>query len=123
MKNMSFALTTQQILDGTKTVTRRLGWLQLKPGDPIRPVHKCMGLKKGEAVQAIRAPLVVVSIRQESLGLLLQDLAYGMLECAREGFGDHPVYRWPQNFVDFFCSTHRGCTSTTVITRIEFAYT
>jgi hypothetical protein len=48
MRLMSFALTEQQILDGTKDVTRRLGWLFLKRGDLIRPVRKCMGLKRGE---------------------------------------------------------------------------
>jgi len=123
MKNMSFALTTQQIMDGTKTVTRRLGWAQLTPGELFRPVYKCMGLKKGEVVQCIRDPLVAISIRLEPLDLLLNDLAYGMAECAREGFGDHPVYRWPQNFVEYFCSTHRGCTPASIVTRIEFAYT
>lgn len=48
MRNMSFALTTDQILAGTKTVTRRLGWLRLQPGDHLRPVRKCMGLRPGE---------------------------------------------------------------------------
>ena len=33
MRNMSFALTTPQIMEGTKTVTRRVGWLRLKPGE------------------------------------------------------------------------------------------
>jgi hypothetical protein len=123
MKNMSFALTTQQILDGTKTVTRRLGWAQLKPSDHFRPVYKCMGLKKGEVVQVLRSPLVVVSNRVEPLECMLLDLEYGMAECVREGFGDHSAYRWPQNFVAFFCASHRGCTPETLISRIEFAYT
>lgn len=26
MRNLSFALTTRQFIDGSKTVTRRLGW-------------------------------------------------------------------------------------------------
>lgn len=123
MRNMSFALTPYQVENGTKSVTRRLGWLHLKPGDHFRPVYKCMGLKKGEVVQCIRDPLVAISIRLEPLDLLLNDLAYRMAECAREGFGDHPVYRWPQNFVEYFCSTHRGCTPASIVTRIEFAYT
>lgn len=123
MKNMSFALTTQQIKEGTKSVTRRQGWAQLKPGDYFQPVYKCMGLKKGEVVQALRPPLVVVSNRIEPLDRILLDLEYGMVECVREGFGDHPVYRWPQNFIAFFCASHRGCTPETLINRIEFAYT
>lgn len=36
MRNMSFALTTGQAMDGIKGVTRRLGWLNLKLGDLIR---------------------------------------------------------------------------------------
>ena len=47
MRNMSFALTEAQLLDGTKTVTRRLGWTMLKPGDHFRAVRKAMGLRKG----------------------------------------------------------------------------
>ena len=49
-RNMSFALTTKQIEDETKDVTRRNGWWFLKPGDQIWAVEKCMGLKKGEKV-------------------------------------------------------------------------
>ena len=29
--NMSFMLTTKQMYDGTKDITRRLGWEKLKP--------------------------------------------------------------------------------------------
>ena len=56
-RNMSFALTTKQIEDETKDVTRRNGWWFLKPGDQIWAVEKCMGLKKGEgqAHQAARS--------------------------------------------------------------------
>jgi len=32
-RNISFALTTQQVRNRTKTVTRRAGWLFLKAGD------------------------------------------------------------------------------------------
>ena len=41
-------LTKEQILARTKTVTRRLGWWFLKPGDVVWACEKCMGLKKGE---------------------------------------------------------------------------
>lgn len=122
MRNMSFALTTPQILAGTKTVTRRLGWEKLKAGDLIRPVKKCMGLKKGELIQPLRGPLTVVSVRRERLSLLMEDLDYGFAETAAEGFGEHPVYRWPSEFVKFFCDTHRPCTPDFLITRIEFRF-
>ncbi len=51
MRNMSFMLTTQQMQDRTKDVTRRVGWWFLKPGDVIMAVEKGMGLKKGEKIK------------------------------------------------------------------------
>jgi hypothetical protein len=119
---MSFALTTKQIQVGTKTVTRRLGWLHAKPGQLIRPVRKCMGLRPGERLEVLRGPLVIVSVRRELLRAMTDDIDYGFRECELEGFGDHPVYRWPSEFIEMFCSTHRGCTPGTVVTRIEFSY-
>lgn len=122
MRNMSFALTTGQIMEGTKTVTRRLGWLHLKVGDQLRPVKKCMGLRPGEKLDVLRDPITVVSVRREPLRAMLDDLDYGFRECVLEGFGAHPDYRWPSQFVAMFCATHKGCTPETVVTRIEFAY-
>ena len=63
---MSFALTTEQIFNRTKTVTRRVGWTFLKPGDLLCAVRKGQGLKKGEKVERL-ATLRVVSVRRESL--------------------------------------------------------
>lgn len=122
MRNMSFALTTDQITEGTKTVTRRLGWLNLKPGDKLRPVRKCMGLHPGEKLDVLRDPLTVVSVRREPLRTMTDDLDYGFLECELEGFGTHPDYKWPSSFVAMFCASHRGCTPETTVTRIEFSY-
>ena len=120
MRNMSFALTTEQLLDGRKTVTRRLGWEKLKPGELVQPVRKCMGLKKGEKLEKLGPPIRIVSVRRERLDLMNDDVRYGLEECRREGFGDHPIYRWPSEFVNFFCSTHRPCEPTWHVTRIEF---
>lgn len=122
MRNMSFALTTPQIMEGTKTVTRRVGWLRLKPGDQLRPVRKCMGLRPGEKLDVLRDPLIVVSVRREPLRAMTDDVEYGFRECELEGFGAHPDYRWPSAFVAMFCATHKGCTPETTVTRIEFAY-
>lgn len=121
MRNMSFALTTDQIRARTKTVTRRMGWLNLKPGDQIRAVKKGMGLKPGEKIEPL-AVLRVVDVRREPLGRMRDDINYGIEECKREGFGEHPVYCWPSMFVEFFCSTHKGCTADSDVTRIEFEY-
>ncbi len=81
-----------------------------------------MGLKRGETLEVLRAPITVVSVRREPLRAMLDDWAYGVIECVREGFGAHPAYRQPDAFVEFFCATHKGCTHDTVVTRIEFAY-
>lgn len=123
MRNMSFALTVPQIQAGTKDVTRRLGWQHLKRGDLIQPVRKCMGLRPGETIERLRAPLLVVDVRREPLNMMTTDLDYGMAEVRREGFADHPTYRWPSEWVRMFCASHKGCMPHSVITRIEFAYT
>lgn len=119
MRNMSFSLTTPQILDGTKSVTRRVGWTNLNVGDSVKPVKKCMGLKPGEKVEVLRGPLHITGVRCEPLRAILDDLEYGRAECEREGFGT----LHPSEFVEMFCSTHNGCTPDTIVTRIEFAYT
>ena len=122
MRNMSFALTTTQIMEGTKTVTRRLGWLHAKPGQQLRPVRKCMGLRPGEKLDVLRDPLTIVSVRREPLRAMTDNLEYGIAECEMEGFALHPDYMWPENFVQMFCATHEGCTPETMVTRPEFAY-
>lgn len=122
MRNISFALTTNQIMDGTKTVTRRLGWVNLKPGQQLRPVRKCMGLRPGEKVEVLRDPLTILSVRREPLRAMLDDLEYGIHECELEGFGKHPDYRWPSAFVTMFCATHKGCSPETMVTRLEFTF-
>lgn len=119
MRNMSFALTTDQILAGSKTVTRRMGWRMLKPGDLIQPVRKCMGLKPGEKIERLRAPVRIVNTRVETLDWMLIDVGYGIQECAREGFPGWTAF----DFVQMFCATHKGCVPHSLITRIEFEYT
>lgn len=122
MRNMSFALTTSQIMEGSKDVTRRLGWEFLKVGQLLQPVRKCMGLRPGERLDKLRDPIRVVSLRREPLRRMTDDVEYGFEEVRREGFEFHPEYRWPSTWVAMFCATHKGCTPETIITRIEFAY-
>lgn len=112
MRNMSFALTTEQILARTKTVTRRMGWAFLKPGDRIQAIEKGMGLKKGETVRR----LAVLRIEQVTREPLVSGLSH--VDVYREGFPNLT----PAEFVDMFCRTHKGCTPDTVVTRIEFTY-
>lgn len=119
MRNISFALTEPQFLDGSKDVTRRVGWLHLKPGDRLMGVRKAMGLKPGEQIVRLGA-IEVVSVRREPLRAMIDDVDYGFEECRREGFGPPSRYQWPSAFVDFFCGSHKGCTPETMVTRIEF---
>lgn len=121
MRNMSFALTTQQVRAKTKTVTRRMGWTNLKVGEQIMACEKCMGRKKGEPLVRL-CVLEVVSVRREKLGALSDDPAYGIGEIRREGFGDNPELCWPSDWVPWFCASHKGCTPDTEVTRIEFKY-
>lgn len=108
MRNMAFSITTEQMYAKTKSVTRRLGWSFLKPGDIVMAVEKGMGLKKGEKIKKIY-PIEIISIRGESLSnITLEDVA-------REGF---PQMNVPQ-FVRMFAKSH-GCDVHTMVNRIEF---
>lgn len=118
MRNMSFALTTQQVQDMSKDVTRRMGWLHLKAGNAFQPVKKCMGLRPGEKIERIGGAVVTVSTCREPLRRLIDEPEYGRAECRREGFPEMS----PAEFVTMFCESHRGCTPETTVTRIEFSY-
>ena len=119
MRNMSFALTTEQIFNRTKTVTRRVGWTFLKPGDLLCAVRKGQGMKKGEKVERL-ATLRVVSVRRESLDRMILDLKYGLAETCKEGFPNGP-FVFPRAFVEWFCEGH-NCKLDDDVTRIEFKY-
>lgn len=111
MRRMSFALTQEQILDKSKTVTRRLGWGHLMPGDIIQPVQKCMGLKKGEKQKLLGNPIEVVSISMQPLHQITQE------DVVREGF-----LSWDrEQFIMMFCMENK-CWIDQSITRIEFKY-
>lgn len=108
---MSVSLTEEQVRARAKTVTRRLGWRMLKPGDHLTLCRKVMGRRKGEPLERI-VDVVVVAIRQEPLEAITQ------ADVIAEGFPD-----WtPEQFVDFFCRTHMPCTPDTDVTRIEWRY-
>lgn len=105
---MRFFLTTPQFLDGSKDVTRRLGWKNAKVGDRVMAVRKGQGLKKGEHPEklgeieftaVVRIPLWAVSV----------------VDCAREGF----PHLSPDGFVQMF-REHMGCKRNSIVTRIEF---
>jgi hypothetical protein len=64
---ISFSLTTDQIRNRTKTVTRRLGWARLKPGTLLQPIVKGQGIPKGGKVETIGGPIRVVRVDREPL--------------------------------------------------------
>lgn len=113
MRNMSFALTTEQMRNRSKNVTRRIGWRKLKAGDRVQAVVKGQGIPKGGKVERI-CEIEIVSNSAESLDCIL---LYPQSEVAREGF---PNMTQAQ-FVEMFCK-HNQCVPHIPIQRIEFKY-
>lgn len=109
MRHMSFALTTKAFLEGRKTVTRRMGWKNLRPGDKLMAVEKGMGLRKGETITELGI-IRIVSIRRERLKAITQE------DVQREGFLPE-VSRF--DFIRMFCA-HMGVKPGALVTRIEF---
>jgi hypothetical protein len=111
MRNMSCAITTQQVIDEIKTETRRNGWWFLRADDLICLVKKGMGLKKGEKVERLKT-VVVLSTFQQQLKLISPE------EVRREGFPG----KSPEWFIEMFCKSHKGCTPETVVNVIKWKY-
>lgn len=110
MRNMSFMLTTEQFKNRTKTVTRRLGWWNLKPGEIVNAVEKSQGLKKGEKIVSLGKIKIITAIHVPLNAITQEDVIL-------EGFPE-----WtPSQFVDFFCKTHK-CFPDTKINRIQFSH-
>jgi hypothetical protein len=109
-RNMSFSLTTGQIRNRTKTVTRRNGWWFLKSGDIVNAVEKAMGLKKGEKIKRI-CQIRIVSAWTEPLNAITGD------DVKKEGFP-----HWtPEEFMRMY-SKHNRCLDIDSVNRIEFEY-
>lgn len=116
-RNISFALTTEQIRNKTKTVTRRTGWKFLKVGDVLNGCVKCMGLKPGEEITRL-GQIRVTDVRREALDAMDDHGGkYGDEEARKEGFPDLTGLE----FVDMFCD-HMGGPREQEVTRIEFEY-
>lgn len=114
-RNISFALTTDQIRNRTKTVTRRKGWEWLKPGTILNACVKCMGLKPGEKIERI-CQIRVTKVNREPLATMCQ-MHYGDTEATKEGF----PRMTGTDFVRMFCE-HMGGDEWQDVTRIEFEY-
>jgi len=107
---MSFGLTTRQMLERSKTVTRRIGWWNLRKGEELLAVEKCMGLKKGEH-QKVLGRIRVTGIVLGPLGGVTDE------DAVREGF----PHLTGAEFVEFFCKSMR-CKPEQVVARIEFEH-
>lgn len=117
MRNISFALTKDQIRNQTKDVTRRLEWNNLKVGERLCACEKVMGRRNGEPLVRI-CVIEVVSVRREKLARMTQEPDYGASECRREGF----PHMKPWEFISFFTEEIKGSSPMTEVTRIEFKY-
>lgn len=114
MANISFALTTPQLLAEQKFVTRRLGWKRIKIGVVHNAVDQIMGFKKGEHPNTL-TQIVPIYAMGEKLSRITTFLDYGEKEVFLEGFKDMS----PNDFVEFFCD-HNKCETTREINRIAF---
>lgn len=117
---MSVSHTEAAVVARTKTVTRRLGWRFLKPGDRLTLCRKVMGRKPGEPLVRL-AEVEVVSVRREPLWDMTDP------DVAREGV---PAAEWHTpgttappwaEWVKWFTTTFR-CEAETEVTRIEWRY-
>jgi hypothetical protein len=107
---MSFFVTQEQFLARTKTVTRRMGWVNLRPGTYLVGVQKGQGLKKGEHARELGVIFVLTVSREPIEDVTDEDVA-------REGFPDKDA-AW---FASMFCEM-AGCEADHVITRIAYRY-
>lgn len=108
MRLISCALTTQQIRDRIKTVTRRLGWTTLRAGELLCVCEKVMGLQGKPLVRL--AVVKVVGVRREPLHAIDDE------DVSREGF-NMPAHE----FIEMF-NSNMGGDRYTLVTRIEFRY-
>lgn len=115
---MSVAFTEAAVRERRKTVTRRKGWLMLKPGDRLTLCRKVMGRKQGEPLVRV-AEVEVVSVRREPLCAIAGDASdLGAAELAREGFTDIDA----TEFMRRYFVEAQGIGPMDDVTRIEWRY-
>jgi len=127
MRQISFSLTRDAFLNGSKDITRRyLSWDPEKfpKGTRLMAVNQCQGLKKGEQIKY--GPIDILSNEPEPLDQIIKQpvrsdqFVSGWMaktETQREGF---PAWTTePRCFVDFFCKANK-CKPDDEIHRIAF---
>lgn len=134
MRLMSFAATVPQMRARTKTVTRRLGWCTLRPGDRLLACEKT-GVRVEDRVEL--GVIEVVDVRREPIEAIqdhdsiIEDaehrIRHGIecdeelrnAECTAEGF---PGLSGCE-FIDAFCRINGVIGKDVVeVTRIEFRF-
>lgn len=117
MRRMSFAMTVEQLLDGTKTVTRRSGGWKAKPyghrmlraGDRFLAIDRLdFRQKNGSRVLGV---CTAVSVRREPLCAITDE------DPGREGFPDMSA----ADFVAIYCIRMK-CEPGIEVTRIGFTF-
>ena len=118
MRNISVAITTDQIRNQTKTVTRRKGWDHVKVGDILQPVSKTMGLKKGEKPEPIGPPIKVIASERQPLTRMTDEVGWGDEEATKEGYPEMSGAEFVEHYLE---NTETAPDGT--VRRIEFEYT
>jgi len=108
---MSVSLTEHAVVARRKTVTRRRGWLFLRPGDRLTLCRKVMGRRPGEELVRL-AEVEVISVRREPLNAITRE------DVRAEGFEGYAGPAW---FVRFWLA-HMGGEPDQAVTRIEWRY-
>jgi hypothetical protein len=122
---MSVSLTERAVVERRKTVTRRLGWRMLKPGDRLTLCRKVMGRRNGEPLVRL-AEVEVVGVRREPLWNITAE------DVEREGVHDGPFddrfdevdgtgKPTPEGWAQWFCE-EMNVRPDTEVTRIEWRY-
>jgi len=108
---MSVAHTEQSVRDRTKTVTRRLGWRNLRAGVDLDLCRKVMGRKAGEPLERI-ARVHVTAVGRERLDRITDE------DALREGVAGVST---AAEFVAFYADAF-GAEPSTPVTRIAWRY-
>ena len=109
MRMISFARPTRKVIDRTKTVSRRLGWIPLKVGTRLRAVERYRGRRREDI--RVLGTIEITRVTREPLNAITDE------EVAAEGFPE-----WDrEEFIAYFMRS-MGCCAAASVTRIEFRY-
>lgn len=120
---MSVAFTEQAVVERRKTVTRRKGWMFLKPGDTLTLCRKVQGRRRADGTVEPLLRLTEVEVLAVSREPLATVAAPG--ELTAEGFpeleADQP-YEGACEFIARYFSPQGLGSWSDKVTRIEWRY-